>query len=59
MLNAFEVITLIKYKDMERPFLHRYLVVSSSITRAIDMIQLRDNEKVMEAKELEHELVMK
>lgn len=57
--KAYEVITLMTYKDLERPFLHRYLVVSISITKAISMIRLRENEKVLEAKEMTHELVLK
>ena len=57
--KAYEVITLMTYKDLERPFLHRYLVVSISTTKAISMIRLKENEKVLEAKEMTHELVLK
>ena len=59
MLKAFELTTVINYADVKNLFLHRYIVISTSVPKAVSMIQLRENEIFLEAKELEHELVMK
>jgi len=59
MVKAFEVITVFNYADVKNLFLHRYMVISTSVPKAVSMIQLRDNEIFLEAKQLEHELVMK
>lgn len=57
--KAFEIITLITYKDLNRKFLQKYIVVSTSVPKAVSMIQLREGEEILTAKEMEHELVLK
>jgi hypothetical protein len=58
-IKAFEVITLIGYAEVKTMFLHRYIVISTSVPEAVSMIQLRNSEAIVEAKELTHELVMR
>ena len=57
--KAYEVFTLTIYRDVGRYFLKRYLVISTSTTKAVSMIKLMQGEEILEAKELTHEVVLK
>lgn len=57
--KAYLVTTVMVWKDLNRKFLKRYIVVSISTTKAISMIKLIDGEEIVEAIELTHELVLK
>jgi hypothetical protein len=56
--QAYEIFTLIVHKNVVKKFLHKYIVISTSASNAIRLIKLRENEEVLEAKTMEHELVM-
>lgn len=56
--QAYEVTTLIIYKGIAKKLLHKYIVISTSVSNAVRIMKLRENEEVLSAKVMEHELVM-
>lgn len=55
--KAFEIITLIRYKGVDNIFLRRYIVISTSNTKAFTMLKLEKDEEFLESKQLTHIVV--
>ena len=53
------MITVKKFENLSTEFLKRYLVISTSTTKAVSVLQLEKGERLLEAKELTHEVVLK
>ena len=57
-MKAFEVISLITYPDLNRKFLKTYIVIAESTPKAVMKLKLREHEEVVEAREMNHEVVL-
>ena len=57
--KVFEVITLITYKNIDKKFLKKYIVISDSIPQNIDGLDAGKHEEFLESRRLNYEVVIK
>lgn len=55
---AIEVITTFVMRGVSNRFIDRYVVIARSVSSAVQNIKLREGEEILQAKEMEHKLVI-
>ena len=56
-LHAFEVAVLVTHKGASKKFLKRYIVISDSIPKNSEDLNLPENEEFLESKKLNHVVI--
>ena len=57
-LIAVEVITTYVVNGVSTRYMAKYVVAARSVSSAVDCLELRENEEVVHARQMEHKLVL-
>lgn len=57
-LKAHEVTTVVCSNGVGRSFMKKYIVITTTASRAIRLTPLQDGEEVLKAEELHHEVIV-
>lgn len=57
-LIPVEVITTFVHDGVSNRFMERYIVIARSTSSAVQGLCLRENEEILQAREMEHKLVI-